>query len=742
MAKSKTPFNTGGDKKRSKIIQNIVNNVGYGMDSLYKNTYMTTPINNRDLNNVKDDFNKSLDRLMTSNYDNNGDSNLSKLFTSTLDKRDDNLTSLIDIFEDKTFTQNIINDFSENKKLKDFDDEVDQILMYMPMLEDALDAKKDNVLSADNFSRDYLNIVTDQDSIEVNESFNKNIKQLKERYDLLELSEYCYDMASKYGEQFIYIDSYKDALFKLIKNKPSLNNPEMTNETYGREYKSENIICESLNINEFMRVNHLEPIDTINENSNLFIEMNTCGSIESVIMERENAERIKTKTKKTTMAKKLVPDALEFEGLGQEGLVDTKEKQSKTNNLKINGSIIKKLPRENIIISHIDEMVLGYYYIECESELFLQGEQVMLYGTNKAMRVEQNRIQEEKRNKLLRSLSANISKYIDNNFINSHQDLKEEIYIILKHNEMFAPGSDINKIKVTFIPPENMVHYCFEKDPKTLRGISDLSRALLPAKIWVYLYLNDTIGNLTRSQDKRMYNVKNNVDTNISQVLLNTISQLRKSNMGARELTSMKTMLNITGRFNDVIIPVGPSGESPIDFQVMEGQNIETKTDLMEMMQEMAVNATDVPYDYVQSRKMTDYAVRLTMSSSKFLRKSFKRQAIVQKLLSRIVTILYNNEFNNQDNQVPIKLYVMLPPPNFLQMLNNNQLFSTVNEQVELILSMQVSENADPDLRQRFRMKLVEHYMKGYVDIEMIKNMYKTTEMEYSAERESEGNEE
>ena len=101
LAKSKTPFNSGGDKKRSKIIQNIVNNVGYGMDTLYKNTYMTTPMNNRDLNNVKDDFNKSLDRLMTSNYDNNGDSNLSKLFTSTLDKRDDNLTSLIDIFEDQ-----------------------------------------------------------------------------------------------------------------------------------------------------------------------------------------------------------------------------------------------------------------------------------------------------------------------------------------------------------------------------------------------------------------------------------------------------------------------------------------------------------------------------------------------------------------------------------------------------------------------------------------------------------------
>lgn len=739
MAKNKMPF-LSGDKKRTKIIQNLVNNIGFGMDSLYKNTYMTTPINSKDLDNVKDDFNKSLDRLITSSYDTNGETNLSKLFTLTLDKRDDNITNLIDIFQDKTFTENIISDFTENKKMKDFDDEIDQILTYMPMLEDALDAKKDNVLSADNFSRDYLNIVTDQDSIEVNESFNKNIKQLKSKYNLLELSEYCYDMASKYGEQFIYIDSYKDALFKLIKNKPSLKNPEMTNETFAKEYKSENIICESINIQEYMSLNHLDGAEYFNENSNLFIEMNTCGSIESVIMERENVERIKKKTKNTTMSKKVIPDGLEFEGLGQEGLFKSSnnKEELKTNNLKVNGSIIKKLERENVIISHIDEMVLGYYYLECDSERFLEQEQVMLYGANKAMKMEQKRLQEEKREKLLKNLSASISKYIDSNFINSNQDLKEEIYIILKHNELFTDGTDINKIKVTFIPPENMIHYCFERDPLTLRGISDLTRALLPAKIWVYLYLNDTIGSLTRSQDKRMYNVKNNVDTNISQVLLNTINQLKKGNMGTRELTSMKTMLNITGRFNDVIVPVGPSGESPIEFQIMEGQNIETKTDLMEMMQEMAVNATDVPFDYVQSRKMTDYAVRLTMSSSKFLRKCFKRQAIVQTLLSRIVTILYNNEYNANDTDVPIELYVLLPPPNFLQMLNNNQLFNTVNEQVELILSMRVSENADPELRQRYKMKLIEHYMKGYIDIDYIDGLYKTTEMEFAAERTNE----
>lgn len=728
--------NQATDKKRSKIVQGIINNISNGMDKLYKSTYMTTPMNSKDLNNVKNDFNKSLDKLLTMNYDINGETNLSKLFSVTLsNNKENNITQISDIFEDKSFADSLISDFTETKKLKELDEEIDQILTFMPMLEDALDAKKDNVLSADNFARDYLNIVTYQDSKEINESFNKNIKQLKEQYNLLELSEYCYDMASKYGEQFIYIESYKDALFKLLKNKPNLLNPETQNESYAREYRSENIICEQINILELIKENNLEGADCFYNESKIFIEMNTCGAIESAVVGKQKADKIHKKTEKLTM-QKTIGDELSFEGLGSEGLINyDKENNQIKNNIKVNGSIIKKLPRENVLPLYIDDMILGYYYIECDSEVLLQDRSgTMLYCGHKAMKIQQKKMEEEKRDRLLKTLSANLSKYIDANFINANQDLKEEIYIILKHNDMFN-GGDINKIKVTFIPPENMIHYCFEKDPVTHRGISDLSRALLPAKIFVYLYLNDTIGNLTRSQDKRMYSVKNNVDTNISQVLLNAINQLKKGNMGARELTSMKTMLNITGRYNDVIIPVGPSGESPIDFQVMEGQNIETKTDLMEMMQEMAVNATDVPYDYVQSRKMTDYAVRLTMSSSKFLRKSFKRQAIVQKLLGEIVSKLYNNEFNSEGKEPPVKLYVLLPPPSFLQVLNNNQLFTTVNEQVELIIQMQVKEDAEPELKQRFRMKLIEHYMKGYLDIDLIKRLFESTEMEYIAEK-------
>ena len=51
--------------------------------------------------------------------------------------------------------------------------------------------------------------------------------------------------------------------------------------------------------------------------------------------------------------------------------------------------------------------------------------------------------------------------------------------------------------------------------------------------------------------------------------------------MGIRQMESMNNMLGILGQYNDHIVPIGPSGDSPIEFEVMQGQNIETPTELL-----------------------------------------------------------------------------------------------------------------------------------------------------------------
>ena len=77
--------------------------------------------------------------------------------------------------------------------------------------------------------------------------------------------------------------------------------------------------------------------------------------------------------------------------------------------------------------------------------------------------------------------------------------------------------------------------------------------------------------------------------------------------MGMRQIESMNNILNIVGKYNDYIIPLGPSGDPPIQFEVLQGQDIQTPTEIMDKMEEAAVN-TIMPFEFVHATFQQDFA--------------------------------------------------------------------------------------------------------------------------------------
>ena len=95
---------------------------------------------------------------------------------------------------------------------------------------------------------------------------------------MLNLVENAYDDAAKYGEQFIYIDNYKDALTKLLKNKPTLKNnygKKAVGESY-TTFRKQDIVCEAFNYSELFKENDLNA-NNINEDDNLYVELHKNG---------------------------------------------------------------------------------------------------------------------------------------------------------------------------------------------------------------------------------------------------------------------------------------------------------------------------------------------------------------------------------------------------------------------------------------------------------------------------------
>lgn len=764
------------EKKRSStsIINRLSNTIQNSLDNLYSKTYYSQASNKQDLESIKNKLDSSIDNIVSVNMDNTGRGTMSTLYSRMQQQGSSikpgnkeggqSLESLIN--DSQVIEAGLMGFINDTTTVFDYDNKIDTILKYMPRLQEALDTRKDNVLSADHFSKDFIN-VTSSSITNDSETYNEHIKFIKETYKFQDLTDEIYDQASKYGEAFVYIVPYKKAVARLLKQK--------NNTRAELDIKEHTIITESGNIEMDKLPKEITPemfeqaglnnvqlecytgaINSVVENIMRFekasrslneMSLNYEGADFSEETIEESANNIRDVVK--GRFQKTIKDDLSFEGFddrGQEGLVDkdkAKKKSKDDRYINVPGTIVKILERKHVIPIYIENYCFGYYYIEVDGPYNpvgdydkMQDPTMSLKGSNSILSTNSMLDQSTKQNNIIRYIANQISNFIDAKFINANQDLRNEIYTVLKFN-YDNNSSHMNKVRVTFIPPDDMEHVYFKMNEDTHRGISDLDKAMFPATLYCANYITHAIWNMTRAQDKRVYYVNQTVDTNISKTLLNTINQIKKGNFGIRQIENINHILNITGMFNDYIIPRGPSGNSPIDFEVMQGQSVEYQTEFMTMLEEMSVNSTDVPMEMIQMRNTVDYSSQLTMSSSKFLRKVYNRQSKFQMNLTRIFNKIYNNEFD--DN---IQTSVILPPPMFLNITNTNQMMTNVNEYSQSVAQLILDPDEEEPVKNEVIREINKFNLGSYLNIPELEDIAHKAKQRVAAESNEDSGEE
>jgi hypothetical protein len=729
-------------------IKNLEQNAQDNLNKIYTSIKFSDPTVSNAIELMRNRMHRSIDKLMANNVSNTGVSNISSLWVRSKNIQNDQsiIDGITSTFENESIMNNVMSLYSQNTYLREFDKEIEVVCKYMPKLEDALDTRKEHVLSADHFSKNSINIVNSSAGAKDNAA-DVNIKDMREKYEIDELLEKTYENADRKGEEFLYIVPYKKAIKKLLKADTGSTNNVLSEATYFTYNESKNTL----------NSNPIKDITTFKKQQDgIIVEVNTSGVIQSAVKQHEKAinfiaetanlglnengriirKNVQEDNKTQLGAKKLTTDKLtvdptdiqkkfyNVDSSSQDGFVATDKSDT---DLKVPGCVCKRLDHSMVKPLYIEDVCLGYFYIECDKTMDL--DQVTFSSTLGGIRPggswkkPPTGMEQDQDNIVLKKIAAEISDHVDSKFINLNQDLTKEIYYILKYNRDVGMDGKINKIRVTFIPAEDMVHVYFDKDPDTHRGISGLAKALFPAKLYSCLYISNVLTILTRGQDKRVYYVKQAVDTNIAGVLLNTINQIKKSNFGLRQVENLNNIMNITGRFNDLIIPKSPSGEAPVEMEVLQGQNVDVKTELMNILEEMAVNSTDVPLEVIQARQQLDYATHYTMSNSKFLRKVYNRQAKTEKIFNKILTKIYDAEYECQDI-----ITVTLPPPMYLNLQNTSQIFQMANDMAQNATDMWAGDQED-DVQQRFSRGVKKHYLGSFLPMDVFDKLLDDAKM-------------
>lgn len=763
----------------------IAGSIQANIDDLYKNTYFTNNDNSKYIDSIKRKMDDDLEGLIDKAKAQNGGTNMADLYARTLARNDtDSLNEIRSALEDETVLADIMDIYSQNALVRDLDREIDTVCKYMPKLDEALDIKKDNVLSADHFNDDAVRISIENvagagitnDNNNKSEADGSDLELFARKYDLEAFRNELYSKTAKYGEQFVYIVPYKRALEKLIARtdgasllseegiltEESINEGlQSINETLSFRYTdTDESKLKSFGAQELYDLSEstlsdssLEGLKSNNiEYSGLDIEINKTGVIPGIIAQECNMRRIFSETvslfgeeslgsarnaylsnslyfKNINKKLKKAAQGGTLEGptsLADDGLKDLDEptKANDVEQLEIPGAVFEILEHDRVKPIYINNTCLGYYYIEMNDPNGGNAEEQMTFtSTLGGMRPRRTARENEANggtstqdNEVLMKIARKIAQRIDKKFINSNQDIAKEIYTVLKYNA--DNNGKTTKLRISFIPPSDIIHSYFELNKKTHRGVSDIVKSLFPAKLYTCLYISNTIALLTRGYDKRLYHVKQTIDTNITSVLLNVINQIKRSNFNLRQIENMNNIMNVTGRFNDLVIPQNANGESPVSFEIMPGQNVEVKTEFMNMLEEMAVNQTGVSLEMVNSRYQESTATHLTMSNARFLIKVYARQKLYEPILSAIYTKLYQYEYNT--NSI---IKVELPPPIMLNFTNTSQILSMSQELIQNIVQMKFGSSQNEQEKLAFTSLLMEYYYDSFLPMDKINAM-------------------
>ena len=763
----------------------IAGSIQANIDDLYKNTYFTNNDNSKYIDSIKRKMDDDLEGLIDKAKAQNGGTNMADLYARTLARNDtDSLNEIRSALEDETVLADIMDIYSQNALVRDLDREIDTVCKYMPKLDEALDIKKDNVLSADHFNDDAVRISIENvagagitnDNNNKSEADGSDLELFARKYDLEAFRNELYSKTAKYGEQFVYIVPYKRALEKLIARtdgasllseegiltEESINEGlQSINETLSFRYTdTDESKLKSFGAQELYDLSEstlsdssLEGLKSNNiEYSGLDIEINKTGVIPGIIAQECNMRRIFSETvslfgeeslgsarnaylsnslyfKNINKKLKKAAQGGTLEGptsLADDGLKDLDEptKANDAEQLEIPGAVFEILEHDRVKPIYINNTCLGYYYIEMNDPNGGNAEEQMTFtSTLGGMRPRRTARENEANggtstqdNEVLMKIARKIAQRIDKKFTNSNQDIAKEIYTVLKYNA--DNNGKTTKLRISFIPPSDIIHSYFELNKKTHRGVSDIVKSLFPAKLYTCLYISNTIALLTRGYDKRLYHVKQTIDTNITSVLLNVINQIKRSNFNLRQIENMNNIMNVTGRFNDLVIPQNANGESPVSFEIMPGQNVEVKTEFMNMLEEMAVNQTGVSLEMVNSRYQESTATHLTMSNARFLIKVYARQKLYEPILSAIYTKLYQYEYNT--NSI---VKVELPPPIMLNFTNTSQILSMSQELIQNIVQMKFGSSQNEQEKLAFTSLLMEYYYDSFLPMDKINAM-------------------
>jgi hypothetical protein len=345
--------------------------------------------------------------------------------------------------------------------------------------------------------------------------------------------------------------------------------------------------------------------------------------------------------------------------------------------------------------------------------------------------------------KIVSVIADRICASIDKPFLQKNADFKELIANAISYNDFYKKS-----FRVQFVPYNYMTHFKVNEDPNNHMGVSVLKRSLYYAMLYLTLLNFKIIMITTRSMDTRMFLVKTTYENkDISGRVNKVIGEFKENQISYNDFGSVRGILSKVGKGHDVGIPVTPNGDRAFDIEVMQGQQYDLDTPLMELLRKGMITNTGCPSAMMNAMDEIDFARQLPMLHAKFVTRMVSLQEETEIACTELYRkILSYGDYESNEDKLDMFTFKWSRPKS-INVTNINDLINNADQLTEFMIKVFQGENTndDPRLKDRyFRYIVTKLLMPGVFDWAKIQEELKELKLDMHADlkEENAGNQE
>lgn len=400
---------------------------------------------------------------------------------------------------------------------------------------------------------------------------------------------------------------------------------------------------------------------------------------------------------------------------------DEKEAKKKDDFKEIHDCYVQMIDPTKIVPIPIMTKRLGYYYVQAEEISTTTG------VTNNSLYY--NRFEDSrKETSIVDAIATKIVQSFDKKFLEENSKFKDLIVEALTYYNL-----NNQRIRFQFIPQEYMVSFKVSEDENG-NGTSIIEPSLFYAKLYLMLLLFKMMSIILYSNDQRINYVKNSgIDKNVRKKIEEIARNKQMKQINVMDMFSYTSLINKLGVGAETYIPVGKSGERGLETEIIQGQDIQLNSDLMDNLKKSYILGTGVPDAIMNYANEADFAKSLELANTRFMGRVVSYQFDFNDGITDFYQRIMRWSTNLEEEAINSFEFAFAPPKNAnsqvkSEMLQNFDTYATWV--ISLMVGQQNVDNPEYQPQIRKMKLLLAKDSLPMINFDKILNMFKEAKID------------